>query len=194
MFQFDDLTPEIRGLMFEEFEADVAAGRHYVSPRLTDAGRVTWPYLMRDAIRGHDPEWLAAELDRAGAFVHAKPQTHAGKEVRHRTPENAAEVLAETEFNRYYVRAVCRAAIDRDGEDAEVEVYRGRESSAPRPRSEDKVGDRLRAADLLADLRANIPANKLGVPGGFGSGVTVRLVRQPAGSDGSTALAQPHRG
>ena len=114
--------------------------------------------------------------------------------VRHRTAENAAEVLAETEFNRYYVRAVCRAAIDRDGEDVEVEVYRGKTVAVPRRQSEGAVGERLRAKDLLADLREHIPDNKLGVPGGFGSGVTARRVRKSARRGGSTAVTRPRRG
>jgi hypothetical protein len=177
VFRFDDLTPAVRLHMLAEFEADLAAGRLYESSRFTDAGRAAWPELVRAAMIEHDPDWLADQLDRRGVFVHSKAQPHgpSGAVTAHRTPENASQVLAETEFNRYYCRGVCRAALERDGEAAAVEVYRGKDVETPRPGSARLEGTTLPAAELLADLRTNIPGNKLGVPGGFGSGLTIRL-------------------
>jgi hypothetical protein len=177
VFHFDDLTPAVRLLMLDEFEADLAAGRHYESARFTDAGRADWPRLMRQAMIANDPEWLADRLDRHGVFVHSKAQPHGAKGTvaAHRTPENASEVLAEGEFNRYYCRAVCRVAIERDGGDAVVEVYRGKDVTTPRPESKRLEGTTVKATELLADLRQHGATSKLGVPGGFGSGLTVRF-------------------
>jgi hypothetical protein len=85
--------------------------------------------------------------------------------------------LAEGEFNRLYIRALCRRAI---AEEADLQVYRARFSS--QPDSESRIGELIDPAALLADLRAhNGQKTDLGVPGHPNSGVSVRLVRKRGG-------------
>lgn len=87
-------------------------------------------------------------------------------------PSNAAELLAEGEFNRYYCRALCLRAI---AEKRNLTVYRGRQSDNPRPESEAWVGKQVDPNALLKDLRENTGGEPvMGLPS-VNSGLTVRL-------------------
>jgi hypothetical protein len=90
------------------------------------------------------------------------------------TPKNAAEILAEGEFNRYYARGVCRLAIDRGV--SEVEIIRGRSSGTRSAESEAAIGKRKNAKQLLVAIRTNrgIPVDP-DIPFRPGSGITIRL-------------------
>jgi len=91
-----------------------------------------------------------------------------------RMPRNAPEMLAEGEFNRLYARGVCRRAIAQGI--TEVEIYRAKQVSVPRPDSEAKVGIKVNAGSLLEDLRTHQGVDPaLGLPGGPNSGLSVRL-------------------
>ena len=91
------------------------------------------------------------------------------------TVDNAAEVLGEGEFNRYYIRGLARRAIEDDI--STLVVYRAKPARNPRPESEALVETALAPQELLEDLRAHpgdeLPA--LGVPSGPNSGLSVRL-------------------
>jgi len=83
--------------------------------------------------------------------------------------------LAESEFNRYYIRALARRAIE-DGI-PELVIYRAKPVSNPRPESEARIETSLLPEDLLEDLRSH-PGDEppvLGVPSGPNSGLSVRL-------------------
>jgi hypothetical protein len=86
---------------------------------------------------------------------------------------DAADMLAEGEFNRFYIRALCRRAIEDDIE--VVIVHRAKVVENPRPESELKIGREIPARALLEDLRTNIGGlTKFGIPEP-GSGLSVRL-------------------
>ena len=89
-------------------------------------------------------------------------------------PVADGDVAAVREFNRFYIRALCRRAID-DNIPA-LAVYRARPSKNPRPTSEKKVGNLVDPRELLDDLRAR-PGTRpaMGLPAGPNSGVSVRL-------------------
>ena len=91
-----------------------------------------------------------------------------------KVPANAADTLAEGEFNRFYCRGLCaRVSGSTPGE---VEIYRGRESSQPRRESEALIGRRLEATSVLRDLRSSVGVEPaLGVPPGPNSGLTLRI-------------------
>ena len=84
-------------------------------------------------------------------------------------------MLAEGDFNRYYMRGVAVRAIE-EGRQV-VEVYRARLSMEPRAESAQLEGRRLPAIEVLRYLRgeeASDPAvTALGRPN---SGLSVRLV------------------
>ncbi len=89
-------------------------------------------------------------------------------------PENAPETIAEGAFNRYYIRALARRALE-DRIPALV-IYRAKPVAQPRPESEALVETTIDPAALLEDLRAHTADRpELGVPAGPGSGLSVRL-------------------
>jgi hypothetical protein len=90
------------------------------------------------------------------------------------TPANAAKLLAEGEFNRFYIRALARRAIE-DGI-PQLVVYRAKRVRNPRPESEALVETSLPPEGVLADLRAHPDQPPtFGVPSGPNSGLSVRL-------------------
>jgi hypothetical protein len=89
-------------------------------------------------------------------------------------PSNAAQVLAESEYNRFYIRALARRAIE-DGIDGLV-VFRAKAVEDPRPESEALIESTFSPQDLLMDLRSHPDQPPtLGVPSGPNSGLSVHL-------------------
>jgi len=82
-------------------------------------------------------------------------------------------VLTEGEFNRYYMRGLCKYAIDNNI--GKLEVYRAKHVDNPRAESEMKIGERICANQLLNDLRVNKTGTELGLPPGPNSGLSIRL-------------------
>lgn len=179
--RYENLDRETRRIMVEEIEADIRDGRLYVAEnRLSDAGRAAYPNLLRTAAGEHNDDWLAGELRKPGIMNPRQQRKHAsGKVTMVKVPWNAAETLAEGEFNRFYIRALCiRALGDRL---IRLVVYRAKAVENPRPDSEARIGTALAPEQLLADLRKNVgweAALGLAQPN---SGLTVRLEALPLG-------------
>jgi hypothetical protein len=82
--------------------------------------------------------------------------------------------LAEGEFNRFYIRGLCRRALGAGI--AQLIIYRAKTVGSPRAESELRIGATLDPTELLQDLRANIAVETcLGVPPGPNSGLCVKL-------------------
>ncbi len=137
--------------MLRELERDVGDDDVYLSPRLTARGRAEWVALLRAAAREHDAAWLAAELRHRRLLQVAERHTRAGQAYTRGVPADAPATLAEGEFNRLYIRALCARALSEGS--TTVVVYRARESREPRLRSEAMIGSYVDAAVLLADVR-----------------------------------------
>jgi hypothetical protein len=171
LFSFDDLEVCRQGMRTEIAE-DIDKGSLYISPRLTDQGRIRWPQLLLASAANGDALSLASELRKA-SLIRAL-EMRKTKVVK--VPQNAPELLADGEFNRFYCRAVCLLALDQD---LVVEVCRGKAVREPRPESAAKLGLILRPSALLSDLRSNPglePALGIPLPN---SGLTVRLAVPP---------------
>jgi hypothetical protein len=84
-------------------------------------------------------------------------------------------MLAEGDFNRYYMRGVALRAME-EGRDV-VEVYRARLSLEPRQESAKLEGHRLPAREVLNYLRGEPSANPdVTALGRTNSGLSVRLI------------------
>ena len=166
----------VRSLMIEEIDGDISTLRLYHSPRLTDGGWSEYPTLLRAAAVMHDDAWLAGQIRIGGLLKATETRNTKRGPVAARVPVTASETLAEGEFNRYYIRAVCRAAIDAG--QAEVVIYRAKYVEQPRPDSESRIGRTMNAKALLDDLRqASVTVDAaLKMPPGPNSGLSVRLV------------------
>ena len=172
--QYLDLDPTTRRYSLAELDRDIASDLLIVSDWLRPGTVSQYQRLLHDALSYYDDLWLETQVQ--GLLVDFKVrQTPSGGETTARVPEHAPRVLAEMDFNRYYMRGLCARALT-EGR-AEVEVYRARLSSQPRPESAELEGERLSAADVLEELRAltagTLPDATLGKPN---SGLSVRLV------------------
>lgn len=148
---YRNLDPQTRQAMANELAADVDSNDVYLSPRLNSAGRSQWATLLAGAASQGDDAWLAEKLREGSLLESQETATRNGKSYVKSVPANAADTLAEGEFNRLYIRGLCVRAIAAGV--ASVVVYRARESTNPRPESEDMIGQTLDPAALLQDLR-----------------------------------------
>ena len=173
---FENLDDRTRQLMLDEMEYDVANNQLHISPFLSGQGQRDYANLLREALQSGDDEKLAESLRDHRRILRTLPRRNPkGGYSISTTPENAAQVLAESEFNRYYIRALARRAIA-DGI-SELVIYRAKPVSNPRPESEARVETTLSPQQLLDDLRSH-PGDEpptLGVPSGPNSGLSVRL-------------------
>jgi len=173
---FEDLDDRTRQLMLEEMDYDIAHHQLHISPFLSGQGQRDYESLLREALQNGDDETLAEDLREHRRILRTLPRRKPGGGYSiAATAENAAQVLAESEFNRYYIRALARRAIE-DGV-TELVIYRAKPVTTPRPESEARIETSLTPQQLLEDLRSH-PGDErpaLGVPSGPNSGLSVRL-------------------
>lgn len=168
-----DLNDETRRVMIEEFRRDVDEGRLYLGRRLNDRGRRRWPAILEDALNFGNPGSLADSLRSERLLTDHEIVHRNGKPYERRVPSNAEDILAEGEFVRFYMRAICARAIASMGK---VQVYRAKPVNVPRPDSASKIGQLVDPTVLLDDLRTNIGLETmLGLPPGPNTGLCVRL-------------------
>lgn len=83
-------------------------------------------------------------------------------------------MLAEGEFNRFYIRALCWITLLTG---KKLKIYRAKFSQTPRIDSQRMIGSFIDAEQLLLDLRKNPGTDTaLGLPPGPNSGLSVELV------------------
>src|ERR1044071_3507712 len=134
----ENLDDRTRQLMLDELEYDVAHNQLHISPFLSGQGQRDYAHLLREAIQSGTDETVAQNLKTHRRINRTQPrrQPKGGYSIA-ATPENAAEILAESEFNRYYIRGVARRAIE--DRIPELVIYRAKPAKNPRPRSEGVV-------------------------------------------------------
>ena len=139
-------------------------------------GTVDFPELLREAAAEHDDTWLASQLNSRGRLKTHEMSQRQGVPYQKAVPWNAAATLAEGEFNRLYIRGQCLRALDEGSTD--VEIFRAKAVSDPRPDSELRIGTRVDAGQLLDDLRNHVGIDTaLKVPGGPNSGISAHRPR-----------------
>jgi len=110
---FEELDDATRRCMIEEFESEELGGRPYRGKDLSTAGLAVFPDLMREAMAKGDDDSLFASMAVASYW---KPtETYVLKGVARERKVNigqAAERLARSEFNTWYVRGLCRRLMD----------------------------------------------------------------------------------
>ena len=173
--QLANLDDRTRRFMLDELERDVRDGTLYISDRLNQHGKADYPGLLRTAIESGDDISLAQALRLGGCMLSAaaRRKPTGGLTIAKMT-RNAAETLAQGEFNRFYIRGLCRRALE-DSISGLV-IYRAKQVRSPRPQSQARIGKMVSPQALLDDLRVNKEVEPaLGVPAGANSGLSVRL-------------------
>lgn len=172
--QFPNLDILTRQRMLEEFDEDFRTNKVYVSDRLTQYGKQEWSSRLRVAIEMGTDGALKEWLDSPGILNDQEPYIRDGKQSLRKVPVTASMTLAEGEFNRYYVRGLCKRSLQ-EGHRT-VRVVRVKNVEKPRPESVAKEGTSVDAATLLSDVRANVGIDTaLGIPAGPNSGLSIGL-------------------
>ncbi len=169
--QYENLDPTTRRHAIAELDSDFASGAFHASERLRPEAVGEYKRLLSEALRYYDDLWLEDQADDL-VIEEETRRTRSGGLTTVKLPQMATRMLAEGDFNRYYMRGVCLRAID-EGRQV-VEVYRARLSLEARPESAEIEGKRYPAQEILDELRGVEPVfPRLGRPN---SGLSVRLV------------------
>jgi len=162
----------IRDLILEEIEFDIGHETLYMSNRLKPGLEKVYVSLLKDAASSGDCDSLASGIVINGCLLSTVPDSRTKSGVR-KVPKDAHITLAEGEFNRFYIRALCRKAIS---DDVDLEVCRAKIVRSPRPESQMKIGQSVDPNKLLEDLRNNVGIDTaLGIPAGPNSGLSVKF-------------------
>ena len=151
-FKFTKLDARTRTLMLEEISRAQQSNELYYSTRFNEAGRRDWTNWLQTAATQHDEHWLAYQIEAAGAMKHLETRTKpkGGYTIAH-VPDTAAETMAEGQFNRFYMAAICRRALEDNMRS--VRVYRAKQRGEPRSESRALEGTLRTADSLLKELR-----------------------------------------
>ena len=181
MYNFEELDETTRKLMLEEFLKEERSGNPYRSPRLSSLGLEVFPNEMEKAIREGNEENLAQALSNPAYWKPSEPYTRSGN-VYTRTinPIKAAQALASTEFNTWYVRGFAQRLIE-EGEEY-CQVYRAAPAWEPRAECLVHEGKNYRVQEIYNGHRARywpLPGNRnaLSIPVGTNCHHSIRRVR-----------------
>ena len=175
-FSFLNLDERTRQYMLEEIRHDVDRETIYISDMLNPHGVTAYLPLLLEAVRDHDAVWLTYSLPLAEMFNPSYPRRNPKTGIHGPVtmPSNAPERLAEGEFNRFYIRGLCRRAID--GSIPALEIYRAKPVMNARSASQAKIGTTICPVTLLNDLRTHVGVDTaLGLPPGPNSGLSAKL-------------------
>lgn len=181
-----DLDLSTRRFMLAEFQADVAAGLLYLSPHLSGSGRDRYPDLLRTALTTGTEASLADDLIASDAVTladrwHRSSQAQPGEALA-----AAVALLAEREFHRFYIRGLCRRAMEQGVRT--LVIYRAKPADPPRSHSEMMVGVEITASSLLEDLSRDFrtpPPH--GLPQCRDPGLSVRFAEHQAPASNPSA-------
>jgi hypothetical protein len=147
-----------------------------MSPRLNSRGQEEYPKLLKEAAESHDDSWLATQIATKWVLKGCELGMAWGHPTMSRMDRTAPSTLAEGEFNRFYMRALCIYAIQ--NEIKQLEIYRAKPVIEERSTSRAMIGNRVDPAELLGDCRAKVGTRtETGLPGGPNSGLSVRIVQ-----------------
>ena len=172
--QYESLDPTTRRFAIAELNGDITTGAYRTSERIRHTAIAEYQRYLHEALRYYDDRWL--EEHASDLMIDFEPRrTPSGGQTAVKLPQMAARMLAEGDFNRYYMRGVALRAAE-EGRQV-VEVYRARLSMEPRRESAELEGRRLPADEVLKYLRGELSSDPfvtaLGRPN---SGLSVRLV------------------
>ena len=173
LLELKNLDEITRKLMIDEINMDIKENNLYISDRLNTEGKLIYPKLLIESAESGTDEELAINLKSKNCFkLTCQRRKPKGGFSEAKVPSTAPQTLAEAEFNRFYVRALCLRVIQEKY--GCLKVYRARFSENQREESKEKIGKIVDAEELLNDLRKNIGENAyIGNPN---SGLSVEIV------------------
>lgn len=151
-FDFKKLDEKTRKFMLQGIALAEKSDNIYFSLRFNEIGLKNWVNLLKQAARDHDERWLAHQLEVIGALreLETKSKPKGGQTIAH-VPDRAVETLADGQFNRFYMIAICLRALE-EGKTC-VMIYRAKQRSTTRQESVKLVGTSRDINSLLQELR-----------------------------------------
>jgi hypothetical protein len=178
-FHFEQLDEETRASMLGEFENEQGGNNPYFRKNLSNTGRIEFRHAMVEAIKYGNEATLTIALEN-GTYWNPTEEYERNGVIRDRNVNirQAAERLANTEFNTWYVRGLSKLGMDAGI--GECEVYRASEPKWSPADCSQHEGAILNVADVCQGHRAKYwpePGNAsvLSVPFGPGCHHTIRL-------------------
>jgi hypothetical protein len=121
---FEELDDVTRGYMLKEFDEEEGGSFAYRGKVLSFSGLAAWNGLMREGIRVGNDESLTITLQNQTYWEFTETYVRNGvQRSRAVNFQQAAERLALTEFNTWYVRGFSRRLLDEGI--TECQAYRG---------------------------------------------------------------------
>lgn len=158
----------VRTLMLDEIDSDIAQNKLYMSKVLKPGYKNVYIDLLKEAVSNGDSDSLADEIVNNSCLLEYKMTKSGPRKV----PKDAHTKLAEGEFNRFYIRALCMKAIE---DNFELEVNRAKDVRNARSTSQELIGQTVDPKQTLEDLRKNIGKyTSSGIPGGPNSGLSIQ--------------------
>jgi hypothetical protein len=155
----------VKELMLDEINLDERENRIYLSKFMPSHIKGKYIQILRNEIQNGSDITLGEKITQL--LLSTSPLSGRTK------PWNAHVTFSEGEFNRFYIRGVCRKAIELG---KKVIVYRAKKVANPRHESQAKIGLRIDPEVLLNDLRIHQGVDTaLGLPAGPNSGLSVKL-------------------
>lgn len=170
-FNFLDLDDDVRKLMLEEVNLDISNNNLYYSKRFNKNGIDKYSHLLVESIKSGNEQTLADSMKQEDMFNATEVRKNG---VSAKVPFDANKILADGEFNRFYIRALALIAINQN---KSLEVYRAKDVVGARSASIAKIGEIVDPNTVLEDLRKNIGIDTfLGLPNGVNSGLSVKFI------------------
>lgn len=144
-YHFKDKCDEINKIMISELKQDIDSNAVYLSKDMYPEKLREYNLKFLEHVTTFDLEGFVDYLQKNNFFRETKND---GSKVA----SNAAQRLAEGEFNKIYIRAVCKKAINSN---LSVVIYRYKESSVKRIESEEKIGEKVDPGEVYDDLIKN---------------------------------------
>lgn len=177
-FDFHDLDENTQRTMLKEVASDMEQKALYVSSKLNTRVRAKYPQLLMESIKNANPFEFANQVE--AGYLYTPRQLRQKEESGMKEVGLEGVALAYNEFNRFYIRAICRRALT---ENKQVRIYCAKttDTEARKSTIQRAVGKYVNPFAVLVDLRAHIGKNcVLGVIGGINLGLSVELVAQQA--------------
>jgi hypothetical protein len=182
------LDPCTRQFMLAELNADLAEGSLFRSPQLSDEGLKRYQALLRAAILDGTDASFAEALSAQDAVKPPSRWQHPREVGPGEALADVTSRLAEREFHRFYIRGLCRRALDQGVET--LVIYRARPADPGRTPANAMIGVRIAVSSLLEDLRGTFPSlPPHGLPQCRDPGLSVRFADAHPALDDDLHLA-----
>lgn len=128
---FEELNPQTRNYMLEEFRAEQQTSNPYRPKVFTPDGEAAFVGIMEEHLVGGTELTLTIALSQPKYWVERGIRNTRNGPVPYYLPAaQRARVFALTDFNTWYVRGLCRVLIEAGI--ADCEVYRAEPAYEPR--------------------------------------------------------------